>query len=62
MYFHEVPQTVSTGPSCKVMVKLGVLLRKNATVERSLAFGPSVLFGENFLVKKFQSGWERSIF
>jgi len=34
-------------------MKLGVLLRENATAERSLAFEPSVLFGENFLVKNF---------
>jgi len=43
-------------------MKLEALLRENATAERSLAFGPRILFGENFIVKKFQSGWERSIF
>ena len=37
-------------------------MRENGTAERSLAFEPSFLFGDNFLVKKFQSGWERSIF
>ena len=43
-------------------MKLGVLLRENATAERSLAVEPSILSGENVLVKKFQSCWKRSIF